>query len=142
MRKLYCLVSAAVIALGLASCSKPVETADRQITIVANTGSGVDTKTSLSGNDQTGYQVLWNEGDEIRILAPGKVLRYSLTNGAGTTRGTFTGQSPVGNLPINKCWAYYATDGSPLPDIIYKSIPLNQMLCHNISMICIITLPG
>lgn len=120
MRKLYCLVSAAVIALGLASCSKePVKTADRQITIVANTESGVDTKTSLSGNDQTGYQVLWNEGDEIRILAPGKVLRYSLTNGAGTTRGTFTGQSPVGNLPINKCWAYYATDGSTLPDITY-----------------------
>lgn len=118
MRKIFCLVSAVVIVLGLASCNKePVKTADRQITIVANTESCVDTKTSLSGNDQTGYQVLWSEGDRINVLAPGGILTYSITSGVGTTRGTFMGKAPVGNIPGVEYWAYYAYNGNSLSGI-------------------------
>lgn len=139
MRKIFCLVSAAVIVLGLASCNKePVETTDRQITIVANTESGVDTKTSLSGDDQTGYQVLWSEGDKINVLAPGGILKYSITDGVGTTRGTFKGQAPVGNIPVVECWAYYATDGNSLSGIshynadnVISSAPMRARITIN-----------
>lgn len=128
MRKIYCLVSAAVIALGLASCSKePVKTADRQITIVANTESGVDTKTSLSGNDQTGYQVLWNEGDKIH-LNDGWNSEFTLKDGAGTARGTFEGRATDGD---GDYMAYYAVTGRYMPDVtnymgenVISSVPM------------------
>ncbi|MCQ2141107.1 MAG: hypothetical protein MJY83_02035, partial [Bacteroidales bacterium] len=123
MKKLYSIVSLAVVALGLAACNDKQATtpseqpADHQITIVANTESGVDTKTSLSGDDQTGYQVLWSKGDEINVLAPGRILKYSITDGVGTTRGTFMGEAPVGGTATIKSWAYYATDGNSLSGI-------------------------
>ncbi|MBQ0150056.1 MAG: hypothetical protein KBT08_05500 [Bacteroidales bacterium] len=120
MRKIYCLVSAAAIALGLASCNKePVETADRQITIVANTESGVDTKTALSGDDQTGYQVLWSEGDRIILDIDGS-YPFDINGGVGTTRGTFVGNLPFGSSSAGiNCRAYYATDGSYLDSKSY-----------------------
>lgn len=121
MRKIFCLVSAAVIVLGLASCNKePVETADRQITIVANTESGVDTKTSLSGDDQTGYQVLWSEGDRIILDIDRRSYPFDINGGVGTTRGTFVGNLPFGSSSAGiNCQAYYATDGSYLDDKSY-----------------------
>lgn len=115
MRKIQYFISAAVIALGLASCSKePVETADRQITIVANTESGVDTKTSLSGDDQTGYQVLWSEGDEIVINNGSFNLEFALTRGAGTSRGEFASKELSSNFNDGFYGAFYATDGEVL----------------------------
>lgn len=96
MRELYYFISAAAIALGLASCNKgeatltPEQPADQQITIIANTESGVDTKTYLSGDDAKGYRVLWSEDDDIYLNYTGNPI-LTLTDGAGTTTGTFVG---------------------------------------------------
>ncbi|MBQ0150058.1 MAG: hypothetical protein KBT08_05510 [Bacteroidales bacterium] len=128
MRKIQYFISAAVIALGLASCSKE-ETmpAERQISIVASTESAVDTKTSLSGDDQTGYQVLWSEGDKIH-LNDGWNSEFTLKDGAGTARGTFEGRATDGDGDYK---AYYAVTGMYMPDVtnymgenVISSVPM------------------
>lgn len=59
-------------------------------TIHALTESGA-LKTSLSGNDTNGYDVVWSEGDSIFVATRGgeKPNEYVLTSGQGTTAGTF-----------------------------------------------------
>lgn len=102
------------VVLGLVSCNKQeLESTGRKISIVANTESGLDTKTSLSGNDASGYQVLWSEGDEI-VIFDGHINReFVLTRGAGSTKAEF-GSKEFGYLENGLYGAYYATDGSTL----------------------------
>lgn len=101
MRTNKFFVSAALIVLGLASCSKE-ETmpAERQITLVANIEGCVDTKTSLSGDDATGYQVLWSEGDQITLVNGFLSFVFTLSQGAESTRGTFVGTCPDGEYQV------------------------------------------
>lgn len=107
------MISAAVLALGLASCSKeaatpaPEQPTDRQITIIARTEGSAGTRTSLSGDDASGYQVLWSEGDVI-TLADGWNSEFTLSEGAGTTTGAFVGTSQEGDGTFQ---VFYATDG-------------------------------
>lgn len=110
MKKLYYFMSVASIALGLASCNKGESTltpelpTGHQVTFVANTESNVDTKTYLSGNDKSGYWVLWSEGDKIILDNPAS-SRFYLLSGAGTTKGTFHGYG-MGEGTFD---AYYTT---------------------------------
>lgn len=95
------LVGAAVA--GLASCTSslsPERTAGREIFVRATTE--METRTSLSGDDESGYDVLWQADDEISI--DGKTFR--LQSGAGTKYGVF--QLVSGTAPASGTYnAYY-----------------------------------
>ncbi|MCQ2148261.1 MAG: hypothetical protein MJZ16_12225 [Bacteroidales bacterium] len=115
MKKTFYYIAAAVLTLGLASCAKeavvPEEPATSevigQMTIVANIEDGSSTKATLSGDDQTGYQVLWSEGDKIILVREVGGLfstEYTLSEGAGSTSGAFVGAS----LADGDYMAYYA----------------------------------
>lgn len=109
MKKRFYYIAVAVLALGLASCTKVATTPEQpatpevpgQMTIVANIGDDASTKTTLSGDDQSGYDILWSEGDEIRFYFKNgdnyEFRTYTLTEGAGTKYGKFTGPAvPAG----------------------------------------------
>ena len=70
----------------------------KQVTITATLEQPAGTKTSLSSY----RQVLWSEGDQIRIYnssnTEGEV--YTLSAGAGTTGGQFTGDPLSGDGPF------------------------------------------
>lgn len=109
-RTLDFLASAAAVALALASCSKenPVNEypSEHQVAIVATIEGSADTKTSLSGDDASGYQVLWSEGDRITLVKGFESYEFTLSQGEGTTRGTFVGTCTDGEYQV-----YYGRDG-------------------------------
>ena len=70
----------------------------KQITIKATLEQPVGTKTSLSSE----RKVLWSAGDKIKVYnssTPSGVV-YTLSGGAGTTAGEFTGDALSGNGPF------------------------------------------
>lgn len=96
MKKIFYYIYAVVLTLGLASCAKENITVPEdtpQMTITATLGDEESTKTSLFGDEQTGYKVLWAEGDQIKIYNPNdsQYHTYTLSAGEGTTVGIFTG---------------------------------------------------
>lgn len=96
MKKIFYYIYAVVLTLGLASCAKENITVPEdtpQMTITATLGDEESTKTSLFGDEQTGYKVFWTEGDQIKIYNPkdSQYHTYTLSAGEGTTVGVFTG---------------------------------------------------
>lgn len=98
MKKIIIAIAALSAALSFTSCNKEeVLTGgsdiqpEAPVTVYATTGGM--TKTSLSGNDTDGYQVLWSAGDEIIFVSksnPAKKAVFTLTeDGEGKTSGTF-----------------------------------------------------
>lgn len=84
----------ALVALLFAGCSKneiaPVQENTYSHTIKASI-SGFGTKTAMYGN-----AVNWEEGDEIALFAnDGTKVKYTLSEGAGTTEGTFATNGEV-----------------------------------------------
>lgn len=111
MKKTFYYIAAAALTLGLASCAKEALTPEPSglITIVANIGDDASTKTTLSGNDQSGYDVLWSEGDQIRFYGGESVkeyFTYTLTEGAGTKSGVFTGPAVPESIAPTEYAAY------------------------------------
>ena len=106
-----------VMALGAIACSREeLPSTDRNaqpsleqstMTIIACTESSNDTKTALIGNDTDGYDVVWSEGDMIKIGSE----TFTLTEGAGTTKGVFSGNT----LADGNYVAYYATSDDEVP---------------------------
>lgn len=93
--KKYILAFAAVAAM-LASCSQDdhLEIAGNDTanstpqpitTIYASSENG--TRAAVNGNDRT--QILWQDGDEMKVFSSGMTASYSLIDGAGTTSGVF-----------------------------------------------------
>ena len=83
---------AAIAVFTMVSCRKeqPIETGMGGNDIITAFTESKDTKTSLSGNDSEGYDVLWSKGDKIKI---GDNI-FTLIDGEGTTKGTFQGTLP------------------------------------------------
>lgn len=115
MKKTFYYIVAAVLTLGLTSCAKEAVVPEEpttsevigQMTIVADIEDGSSAKATLSGDDQTGYQVLWSEGDQIILVNQSNIsitTVYTLSEGAGSTSGTFMGDA----LPDGEYMAYYA----------------------------------
>lgn len=106
-----------VMALVAIACSReeqpasdgntPFASGQDMMTIIACTESSDTTKTALLGDDANGYDVVWSEGDEIKIGSE----TFTLASGAGTTRGTFTGPA----LSDGSYQAYYATSNGKVP---------------------------
>ncbi len=77
--------------IGLTACSK-FELAEQEFLLTEITvGQEGVVKTSLSGTN-----VLWSSGDEIKVFAQGNGAgnTFTLTGGAGTGSGTFSGVRP------------------------------------------------
>lgn len=87
MKKIFKSILAMAAAIGgLASCTSginPENCSDSNIFVRATTEAG--TKASLSGDDETGYEVHWQTGDEISI--DGRT--FILQSGEGTCDGVF-----------------------------------------------------
>lgn len=78
-------------------------------TIVAETESSSPVKAGISGNDADGYDVIWENGDDIYVhpLLIGTNSLYSgaayVSKGAGTTKAYFNIDKPVD--PLGEIWA-------------------------------------
>lgn len=110
------------MALGAIACSReelpstdqnsqPSLEQSQTMTITASIAESNLTKTALSGNETDGYNVVWSEGDQIKIGTE----TFTLTEGAGTTKGKFSG-NPLANGSYH---AYYATNDGQVPTTQY-----------------------
>ena len=113
MKKIIISMAAMAAAFTMASCDKELVEPENNATptegnciIAASTESNL-TKTALCGNDTDGYDVIWSEGDIIKIGSE----TFTLTEGAGTTKGVFTGNK----LADGSYDAYYATKDGHVP---------------------------
>ncbi len=115
MKKIIAAIAAIAVAFTMASCEKEqlvepgCDITGGNCVITAYTESNIP-KTSLSGNDSNGYDVIWSKGDKITI--GGNI--FELTTGDGTTKGTFRGTLPKDGTSYT---AYYPStyDGSTWP---------------------------
>lgn len=93
MKKIIITLAAIAAAFTFASCEKDntiKEESNTKTVLYASTADAALTKAELSGNDTDGYQVLWETGDILKILNSTEYFDdYELTDGAGTTEGTF-----------------------------------------------------
>ena len=97
------MAGALCAALGLGSCSNeteelnlPAVEGSRLVTLtVSLPDGGTDTRTAYAP-DGSGLKVTWSEGDELTAMASSitKSTTFTLTSGAGTSTGTFTGEIP------------------------------------------------
>lgn len=104
MKKIIITMAAIAAAFTIASCNKELVETENNPTegnciITASTESNI-TKTSLSGDDTKGYDVVWSEGDSFKIGEE----TFTLIEGEGTTAGKFQGTLPEGDGPFT---AYY-----------------------------------
>lgn len=115
MKKTIMAMAAIAAAFTMASCNKEQLAESEGTPVVGNdiitayTESTL-TKTSLDGDDTNGYDVVWSEGDKIKIGDN----EFTLIEGSGTANGKFQG-----NLPTEDCTytVYYPStyDGSNWP---------------------------
>lgn len=112
MKKNIIAIAAVVAAFTMVSCDKEIASPESNMAIGAKTviiasTEGSLTKTALNGNDTDGYDVIWSEGDELKIGSE----TFTLTEGAGTTKGVFSGNK----LADGTYTAYYATSDGKVP---------------------------
>ena len=97
MKKLGHLLGA-LLAFGFCACQTLLEddaflVPEGSTVLTATIESGSSTRTSLSPDGEGKYKVIWSEDDVIGVFvddAPDASL-YSLTSGAGTSKGSFAG---------------------------------------------------
>lgn len=95
MKKIIIILAAIATVFTMASCNKDFVEPGNNIPegnciITASTESSL-TKTTLSGDDASGYEVVWSEDDSFKIGGN----TFSLTDGVNTTSGTFEGTAPA-----------------------------------------------
>ncbi len=93
MKKIIIAFAAIAASFAIVSCNKeqPMAPEDRTISadmILAYTEPA--TRTALSGNDNDGYNVVWSDGDTFTLDGN----TFTLSEGAATTNGKFTGIMP------------------------------------------------
>lgn len=87
MKKAIFTLAAVVSTFLMASCNKELSIyGEDDIVAISAIIEDDATKTSLSGNDTEGYDVVWTEGDSFKI---GNAT-FTLSEGAGTKSGKFT----------------------------------------------------
>ena len=111
--KAFAALAVLAAAFTMASCSRE-QLVEPEVTpvvgndiITAFTESTL-TKTSLDGDDTEGYDVVWSEGDQIKIGGN----TFTLTEGANTTTGKFQGTLPTEDGTYTACYpaTYNGTD--------------------------------
>lgn len=112
MKKIIITLAAFVASFSMVSCDMETATPEVDLAIgaktviIASIEDGM-TRATLSGNDTDGYDVVWSEGDQIKIGSE----MFTLTEGAGTTKGVFSGNK----LADGTYNAYYATNDGTVP---------------------------
>lgn len=87
MNKIIITFAAMAAAFSVVSCSKDVATVEEDGTVVITAIIENDaTKTTLSGSDAEGYDVVWTKGDSFKIGE----ANFTLSEGEGTTCGKFS----------------------------------------------------
>lgn len=92
----------------------------------------VDTKTSLSGNEDGIYKVSWSENDKITLMSKGGISATYTTKDGGKTRAEFVYEEGSDDLDFeNGIIAGYPAEGVQLidpesQDQVYISIPGTQ----------------
>ena len=106
MKKTLFAISAIAVLLGFTACTSENEILEPQVsgkTITIKAYTEENTRTTLSGNDKDGYKVFWSTDDAIKIGES----TFTLTDGAETTSGTFTGDELTDDTEYT---AYYPAD--------------------------------
>lgn len=93
MKKITIAFAAIAASFSIVSCNKeqpivPEDSTNGPDMIIASTEPA--TRTALSGNDTDGYNVVWSEGDTFTLDGN----TFTLSEGATTTKGKFTGTIP------------------------------------------------
>ena len=94
MRK-YAYIFGAILAVALSACQMQLEESipdDTGLTVLTAT-TGSDTKSSLSPMEEGVSGILWSNDDAIGVFIDGaaRASGFSLTEGAGTRKASFTG---------------------------------------------------
>ena len=95
----HTLTALAMIPLAV-SCYKQEPSSVQQCTLTAHIEEDALTRTSISGNDADGYDILWKEGDtfSLKPIASSSAANsrtFTLIGGAGTTTGTFSSDEDI-----------------------------------------------
>lgn len=100
MKPIYAIIGIAV--LSVAACSRDVSVVsiDGNRTFKAYLETSATTRTAMGEKDMMDkYPVYWSEGDKIRLFTTdcieGEGREFTLTSGAGTAEGVFSGTLPV-----------------------------------------------
>ena len=113
MKKTLFAISAIAVLFGFTACTSENETLEPQVSgkTILKAYTEEATRTALSGDDETGYKVVWSEGDAFKIGEN----TFTLEEGAGTTSGKFTGTATFAD--DTEYTAYYPTtyDGTNWP---------------------------
>ena len=107
MKKTLFAISAIAVLLGFTACTSENETLEPQVSgkTILKAYTEEATRTALSGDDETGYKVVWSFGDHITV--GGKIFALKAEGGGvGTTSGTFEGDE----LTDGEYTAYYPAD--------------------------------
>lgn len=121
MKKINSIIAILAAAAGFVGCvNEQPQVEGKQFTVKATTADV--TKTTLD----SGYNVLWAEGDEILFVYDedeSQKFVFELTSGAGTTEGTFTIKEGQDVPEIGNYTVYYPAtyDGTDWPDQTYVS---------------------
>jgi len=131
MRSLLYPVLLSVVALFAVQCKNAEKDGPasqpqgKEITIVATLEQPTGTKTSLDAENK----VLWQAGDIIKVYNASNLngVELTLTDGAGTTVGKFSGTSPSGAGPFYAIYPASAGGAFSISDSnIAVTLPQNQ----------------
>ena len=131
MKQMRISLISAILCLSAFSCvrmeEEPVEPAGSCV-ITATLESGAGTRTYLSEPDEAGiYYPCWSVGDAIAVYADGINVadKYTIFDGAGTTKGSFSGR--LSGLSLTGVYPYSCrTDEGLSGDKLTISLPAEQ----------------
>ena len=112
MRNIFKFFAVALAMLAAVSCEKNEvpgnELSGEPITLTASITNG-GTRTSLGGWDDTAeeFPVLWSKADEIAVIQEGRVFKFVLVSGEGTTSGVFICENHEGFQASQAFQAFY-----------------------------------
>ena len=112
MKKIMLYFGAAVL-LVLSSCSKEDASAPKTHPMTIGVSLDEATKSALSV-DGTGLKRAWKAGDEIAVLYNKTIEKFTLVEGAGTTKAKFANASSslplTGSYKVTICYPYGEVD--------------------------------
>ena len=131
MKRIYLLLTLSLLGITVLSCKKETTGGESRITFTA-TSADFETKTSLSGG-----KTVWSSGDQIvLVLNDGSTVKSTLTQGAGTAKGTYIALIPEGKTVASAVYpadAFDSADGNTV-NVILPSTQDGTFAAGNIAV--------
>ena len=131
MKRIYLLLTLSLLGITVLSCKKETTGGESRITFTA-TSADFETKTSLSGG-----KTVWSSGDQIvLVLNDGSTVKSTLTQGAGTAKGTYIALIPEGKTVASAVYpadAFDSADGNTV-NVILPSTQDGSFAAGNIAV--------